>query len=542
MSQRNIRRNRGFQFQYAHCEPRQLLATIALNGSELLLGGNSTDDIATVSIAGDELTASLTGAETQTFPVADVTAIRFVGLGGDDFFTNETSLPSFAFGHAGNDTLIGGSGNDRFIGGTGNDTLTGNAGDDELRGGADGTKVIDGGAGNDRLFGGTGLNTLRGGAGGDVIYGGGLGDSVFGEAGNDFLFPGQGDNVVRGGAGDDIVIAGVGDDTIFGDAGSDRLFGGLGNDEIDGGAGNDSVVGRAGNDVLRGGSGNDFIRGNDGDDLLFGQAGDDRLQGDRGDDRLVGGTNTDGGFDRVLLDGTEGRYRIAGTDLFSNDRLGDDGFDDLDELEWIHYLDADNPGSHAAVSQIAEVVTIQPIITSNDDGSNTAEFFGNAEEELAIKSYINDIWYQARIQVNFLDPIEFNSSLANVGDGETRPFVDAFEIIELGEAAGVTHSDPLTLNMFLIEIAPGGGDLGENTVNGVALDGDNGITIQVGDELPTFDAGRRGVARVTSHEIAHNLGLDHVFTESNLLNFPEVTGSLLTESQVATLIGSRFSR
>ena len=542
MSQRNVRRNRGFQFQYAHCEPRQMLATIALIGSELLLGGDSTDDTATVSISGDELTASLTGAETQTFPAADVTAIRFVGLGGDDFFTNATSLPSFVFGHAGNDTLIGGSGNDRIIGGTGNDTLSGNAGDDEIRGGADGTKIINGGSGNDRLFGGSGLNTLRGGNGDDIIYGGALDDSVFGDAGNDLLFPGQGNNLVRGGEGNDVVIAGVGEDTIFGDAGNDRLFGGEGNDEIDGGAGNDSVIGRTGDDLLRGGSGNDFIRGNDGDDLLFGQDGDDRLQGDRGDDRLVGGANTSGGFDRVLLDGVEGRYRIAGTDLFANDRLGDDGFDDLDQVEWIHFIDAENPGSHAATSQIAEVVTIQPIITSNDDGSNTAEFFGTAEEEETIKGLINDIWYQARIQVDFLEPIELNNTIANIGEGETRPFIDAFEIIEIGEEAGVVHNDALTLNMFFVEIAPGGGDLGENTVNGVALDGDNGITFQVGDELPTFDDGRQAVARVAAHEIAHNLGLDHVFSDANLLNFPEITGAQLTESQIATLISSRFSR
>lgn len=530
------------QLHYDQCESRQLLATITLNGTELLIGGDPQDNIATVSFSGNEVVASLAGDLTASFQSFEVETIRFVGLGGNDQFTNRTSLPSFAFGQAGDDILIGGSGNDRLVGGTGTDTLTGNEGDDELRGGADGTKEIDGGPGNDRLFGGTGINTIRGGSGNDVIYGGSMADMIFGGDGDDFLFPGHGENVVYAGDGNDTVIAGVDADMIFGEAGNDRLYAGAGDDEVDGGDGNDAVIGRTGNDILKGGQGNDYMRGNDGDDLLEGQGGDDRLQGDRGNDRLVGGSNSSGGFDRVLLDGVEGRYRIAGSDLIASDLIGDNGYDDLDEMEWIHYIDATNPGSHAATSQIDEVVFVRPIITSNDDGSNTAEFFGNADEEVQIKRYINDIFYQARIELNWTAPRTWNSTFANVGNSSPRPFEDAFELFDQGDAAGVSNSESLTLNMFFIEIVPGNGDLAENTVNGLSLDEENGVTFQVGDVLPTFDDGRKAVARVAAHEIAHNLGLDHVSNTSNLMSYPNITGTNLSNAQIATLIASRFSR
>ena len=527
-------------FQYGLCEPRNLLTSISLNGGELLLGGDSNPNVASVSISGGIVSASITGSDSMTFPAANVSSIRFVGLGGDDQFTNGTSIPSFAFGQAGNDTLIGGSGIDRLVGGTGTDILTGNDGDDEIRGGADGIKEIDGGAGNDRLFGGRGMNTIRGGTGNDTVFGGPDVDIIFGGAGNDNLFTGQGNNIVEGGSGIDLIISGAGDDELFGEEGNDRIFAGEGDDEIDGGEGNDVVVGRAGNDVLLGGAGDDFIRGNDGDDRLEGGDGDDRLQGDAGDDQLIGGSNSENGFDRVLLAGIEGRYRIAG-DLFARDRTGDDGTDDLESVEWINYLNPASPSAHRAVSQIEETITIQPIIVSNTNGSNTAEYFGAETEEAEIQELINDIYYQARIQADFLTPNEFNSTFANVGNGGTRPFQDAFRIFEDGAAANVTNSDALTINVFFVGVVPGSGNLPENTSNGLALDSENGVVFRVGDQLPTFQEGREVVARVAAHEIAHNLGLAHVASIANLLD-PSITGTQLTQAQAGILIDSRFSR
>ena len=608
------RRKSAFQFQYAQCEPRNLLASISLNGSELIIGGGSTNDVSTVSVSGSNLTATLSGIDSETFPVADVDSIVFIGLGGDDQFTNQTSIASVAFGQAGNDTLIGGSGNDRLIGGSGTDVLTGNDGDDEIRGGADGTKEIDGGAGNDRLFGGTGTNTINGGTGDDVIFGGESIDTIFGGDGDDQLFPGNGVNTVEGGDGDDVLVAGSGADTVDGGDGDDLLFPGLGDDIINGGAGDDwigasggddTVIGGSGADRLRGGDGNDnieggsgvstgkfqnegqtlsggegddviiggdqvdfvrgdagddeislgggddiafggdgndeidlgdgndFAEGNDGEDTLLGGAGNDNLNGGGGDDRIVGGA----GDNVASYIFNQTRYRIAGSDLFVRDIVGDDGTDDVDDIARLRFTD----GVINAVSQIEETVTIQPIIVSNSNGSNTAEFFGSGEQEAEIIELINDIWYQARIEVNFLAPNEYNNTFANVGNGGTRPANDALRIFEEGAAANVTSNDPLTINMFFIEIVPGNANLDETTTNGLALDGENGVTFQVGDDLPGFEAGREAIARVASHEIAHNLGLEHVPQTSNLLN-PNITGTDLNQTQINTLIDSRFSR
>ena len=614
MDDMSKRRNSGFQFQYAQCEPRNLLASISLNGGELIIGGGSSNDISTVSVSGSNVTATLSGTDSVTVPVSDVDSIVFIGLGGNDQFTNQTSIPSVAFGQAGNDTLIGGSGNDRLIGGTGTDVLTGNDGDDEIRGGAGGTKEIDGGAGNDRLFGGTGTNTITGGTGDDVIFGGESIDTIFGGDGNDelfpgggvnnveggdgddvfvggsdvdtvdggdgddLLFPGFGDDIVNGGAGDDWIGASDGDDTVIGGSGADRLRGGNGNDNIEGGsgvstgkfqaegqtisggegddvivggdqvdfvrgdAGDDEITLGGGNDIAFGGDGNDeidlgngddFAEGNDGEDTILGGAGDDNLNGGGGNDRIVGGT----GDNVASYIFNQTRYRIAGSDLFVRDIVGDDGTDDVDQIARLRFTD----GVIDAESQIEETVTIQPIIVSNSNGTNTAEYFGTAEQEAEIIELINDIWYQARIQVNFLTPNEYNSTFANVGNGGTRPVDDAFRIFDDGAAANVTSSDPWTINMFFVEVVPGNANLSENTANGLALDGENGVTFQVGDNLPGFEEGRGVIARVAAHEIAHNFGLGHVPQTSNLLN-PSITGTDLNQTQIDTLIDSRFSR
>ncbi|WP_162273936.1 calcium-binding protein [Mariniblastus fucicola] len=591
-----------------------MLATISLNGSELLLGGDSTADVASISVSGNQVSASLTGAQTMSFDVADVESIRFVGLGGDDRFTNNTSIPSFAFGQDGDDVLIGGSGNDRLIGGSGNDMLTGNDGDDEIRGGADGTKVIEGGAGDDRLFGGTGTNTIRGEDGNDTIYGGDSIDSVYGGNGDDLLYPGHGNNYVEGGAGDDRVTSGRDIDEVFGGNGDDLLFTGEGDDVVDGGAGDDWIGTNDGNDVIMGGTGADRLRGGDGDDRIeagagvsagkfnvqslrggegddvivgsdqvdftygdggddeitllggddtaFGGAGDDTIklgngfdkaEGGDGEDRIEGGAGNDelngGADDDRLIGGTgvdtavyifnQSRYRIAGSDLFVRDMVGTDGTDDVDQIEELAFAS----GIIAAESQIEEVVAVQPIIVSNSNGSNTAEYFGTAAQEAEIKTWINDIWYQARIQVNWRTPNTWNNTFANVGSGGTRPFNDAFEIFDRGDAAGVGNTNSLNIMMYFVEIVPGSANLNENTTNGVSVDGSNGVTFQVGDNLPGFDDGRMAIARVASHEIAHNLGLEHVSGNgTNLMNFPNITNDRITNAQAAQLISSRFSR
>ncbi len=67
------------------------------------------------------------------------------------------SLPNYASGGRGNDTLTGGPGNDVLVGFAGDDLLVGLAGNDSLVGGL----------GNDTLIGGPGYNVLTGGDGND---------------------------------------------------------------------------------------------------------------------------------------------------------------------------------------------------------------------------------------------------------------------------------------------------------------------------------------------------------------------------------------
>ena len=518
-----------------------MLATIILSEGELFLRGGEGADVATISRSGNQVTAALTGAETTSFPAADVDSILFVGLGGNDRFTNNTAIDSVAFGQAGNDTLVGGSGNDRLIAGSGNDVLRGNAGDDELRGGIDGTKELFGDAGNDRLFGGTQRNEINGGTGDDVVFGGPEIDIVFGGEGADQLYPGHGDNVVRGGSGDDLVIAGIGDDSIFGEDGEDRIYASDGDDSVDGGTDDDVIVTSAGDDRLIGGDGDDRLIGGTGMDRLEGGNGDDKLRGGEGDDQIFGGA----GDDFAFYGGPRSHYRVAGERLIVRDLVGEDGTDSLTDIFWLQFrANLQKPGAeqnHAAVSQIEEVVTIQPIIVSNSNGSNTAEFFGTAEQEREIKTLINDIYFQAKVQINFAAPRAWNNTFANVGSGGTRPADDATRIIDDGTAAGVTSGSSRTLNMFFVEVVPGSGNLSENQVSGLALDGLNGITFQVGDNLPTFAEGRQVVANVAAHEIAHNLGLEHVSATENLMN-PRVTNSNLNSAQTKIIRDSEFSR
>lgn len=85
--------------------------------------------------------------------------VLFYGYGGNDFFNNNTSLGTFAYGHDGNDSLYGGSSTDYLYGGNGSDLLYGKtgwdylygqAGNDTLNGGDDGyTDYLHGGTGQD---------------------------------------------------------------------------------------------------------------------------------------------------------------------------------------------------------------------------------------------------------------------------------------------------------------------------------------------------------------------------------------------------------
>lgn len=181
----------------------------------LSIVGSEGNDSAQIRQQGANVVVSLSSAAgrlSRTVPAAQVSRVVFMGLAGNDTFTNQTGIASRADGGAGADVLRGGNGVDRLIGGDGNDQLLGNAGNDTL----------DGGTGNDAAW---------------------------------------------GGAGNDQVIGGDGNDQVNGDAGTDSLWGGLGNDALVGGAGNDALQAEKGDDWLDGGTGSDTIVGGDGLDM-----------------------------------------------------------------------------------------------------------------------------------------------------------------------------------------------------------------------------------------------------------------------------------
>ena len=104
----------------------------------LLGGGVDNNESFAISQVDDIITVSAFG-KSQTFDNSSGNIIQILfdgGMGNDTLIVDESvSLPVYATGGKGDDTITGGSGNDYIFGGKGNDTLTGAGGDDVISGG-----------------------------------------------------------------------------------------------------------------------------------------------------------------------------------------------------------------------------------------------------------------------------------------------------------------------------------------------------------------------------------------------------------------------
>ena len=61
-------------------------------------------------------------------------------------------------------------------------------------------------------------------------------------------------------------------------------------------------------------------------------------------------------------------------------------------------------------------LVVRPIVVSNNNGGNTAAFFGDAEAQAEIEALIDDIYAQANIDVIWEEAVSYNNTFANTGN------------------------------------------------------------------------------------------------------------------------------
>jgi len=542
-------KNKRAKFEYQTLEPRQLLAGIVLNaaGDLVVFGDNGNDTGRVVESSTTTLRAELTGVTSQTFDRADVSRVIFIGNGGNDTFTNATSIDSNLLGNAGNDTLIGGSGVDVINGGVGNDILTGNEGVDRLVG-FDGDDIIRAGNGDDIIIGGDGANQLFGDDGNDLIFGGANVDRMFGGEGIDVLVGFEGDDIMDVGNGGivspgtdnaDLALGFEGNDQITGGNGLNVLYGGDGNDIINGGTGVTRFHGQNGNDTLNGGSADDFIAGQNGDDEINGRGGNDFILPGQGDDTVDGGA----GVDRGVFPRSPSDYRVFEEGSVVGVSGNGQGFDRLTGFENLLFngtsTEASDDTTIPARTAATRFTTIRPIIVSNNNGSNQATHFGNAAQQFETRLLVDQTFATAGVDIRWEAPRFWNNTAAN-SSGAGDPVAQIAAIVENGDDANVGSPNARVVDMYFVSRAPGSSGPNDLSVTGFALIGDNGVTMQVGETLTTTFDGRQLVSRIVAHELSHNFGLDHVASTTNLMN-PAPAGDNLTTVQISAIESSRFT-
>lgn len=190
---------------------------------------------------------------------------------------------------------------------------------------------------------------------------------------------------------------------------------------------------------------------------------------------------------------------------------------------------------------ITHELNVQLIQTTSSDGTEAAGVFGTPTQQSDIEDRLSLIWGQCGVRVNVLPTINtYANDFALDGrptdySAIARPQSHLGTIVRQGDAAGAGSSDPGTIDAYFVDIVPGFERLGSNFVAGLANVDRNGLTMFVSESLNSFANGRSVVATVFAHEIGHNLGLQHLPTDSpNLMATSGGTGHL-TAGQCSTV-------